>query len=258
MTFILKKIYNYYNYPKDRGLNILTFFMNGIIRKIFGKSLVAKFLSRYLLGRRDFYDLLLEGKGKVLHIGACRAEEASLYQSAGLGAIFIEANPSLEHELKSNIAGKLNMEYIIALAMDTTGEIIQFNISNYIECSSALKFSKLASGEDSLWPDLDLKMVSTISLETITIAQLIEDGKLKADGIDHIVVDTQGTELKVLQGMPAKLLEQASHITLEASTVEVYEGQDLLEDIEKFLAKYRYKPMWQPTSPHADLSFKRF
>jgi hypothetical protein len=57
--------------------------------------------------------------------------------------------------------------------------------------------------------------------------------------------------------MPAALLEQASYITLEASTVEIYEGQDLLEDIKKFLAKYGYRPLWQPTSPHADLSFKR-
>lgn len=258
MALNIKKISNYYKYPKDHGLNIFAFFMNGIIRKIFGQSVAAKFFARYLLGRRDFYDLLLESKGKVLHIGACRAEEAGIYQSAGLGAIFIEANPALEDELKSNIAGKANMEYIIALAMDTAGQIIQFNISNNIESSSALKFSKLASGEDSLWPDLDLKMVSTISLESITIAQLIESGKLRAEGIDHIVVDTQGTELKVLQGMPAALLEQASYITLEASTVEIYEGQDLLEDIKKFLAKYGYRPMWQPTSPHADLSFKRY
>lgn len=258
MAINIKKISHYYKYPRDHGLNIFAFFMNGIIRKIFGQSVAAKFFARYLLGRRDFYDLLLESKGKVLHIGACRAEEAGIYQSAGLGAIFIEANPALEDELKSNIAGKANMEYIIALAMDTAGQIIQFNISNNIESSSALKFSKLASGEDSLWPDLDLKMVSTISLESITIAKLIESGKLRAEGIDHIVVDTQGTELKVLQGMPAALLEQASYITLEASTVEIYEGQDLLEDIKKFLAKYGYRPMWQPASPHADLSFKRY
>lgn len=258
MALNIKKISNYHKYPRDHGLNIFTFFMNGIIRKIFGQSAAAKFLRRYLLGRRDFYDLLLESNGKVLHIGACRAEEAAVYQSAGLGAIFIEANPALEEELKSNIAGKANMEYIIALAMNTAGQIIQFNISNNIESSSALKFSKLASGEDSLWPNLDLKMVSTIPLESTTISQLIEDGKLKPEGIDHIVVDTQGTELKVLQGMPAALLEKASYITLEASTVEIYEGQDLLEDIKKFLAKYGYKPMWQPTSPHADLSFKRY
>jgi FkbM family methyltransferase len=258
MALNIKKISNYYKYPKDRGLNVFAFFMNGIIGKIFGQNVAAKFLRRYILGYRDFYDLLLESNGKILHIGACKAEEAAIYQSAGLGAIFIEANPALEEELKSNIAGKTNMEYIIALAMESVGQIIQFNISNNIESSSALKFSKLASGKDSLWPDLDLKMVSTISLESTTIAQLIESGKLIREGIDHIVVDTQGTELKVLQGMPASLLKQASFITLEASTVEIYEGQDLLEDIKKFLAKYGYRPMWQPTSPHADLSFKRY
>ena len=257
MTLNIKKISNYYKYPRDHGLNVFAFFMNGIISKIFGQSVAAKFFRRYLLGRRDFYDLLLESNGKILHIGACRAEEAGIYQSAGLGAIFIEANPALEEELKSNIAGKANMEYIIALAMDTAGQIIQFNISNNIESSSALKFSKLASGEDSLWPNLDLKMVSTITLESTTIGQLIEGGKLSPEGIDHIVVDTQGTELKVLQGMPAALLEQASFITLEASTIEIYQGQDLLDDIKKFLAKYGYRPIWQPTSPHADLSFRR-
>jgi len=258
MIHKINKLLNYYKYPRNNGLNIFVFVLNGIIRKIFGQSASAKFLSRYILGRRDFYDLLLESKGKVLHIGACKAEEAGIYQSAGLGAIFIEANPALEDELKSNIAGKRNMEYIIALALDTVGKTIEFNISSRIESSSALKFSKLASGEDSLWPDLDLKMVSTVSLESVTITHLIESGKLRTDGIDHIVVDTQGTELKVLKGMPAALFENASYITLEASTVEIYEGQDLLEDIKKFLAQYGYRPMWQPTSPHADLSFKRY
>jgi FkbM family methyltransferase len=194
----------------------------------------------------------------VLHIGACRAEEAGLYQSAGLGAIFIEANPMLEDELQKNLAGKAKMEYIIALLMDTVGRKIEFNISNNIESSSALKFSKLTTGEGTLWPGLDLKMVSTITLESTTIEHLIVSGQLRTEGIDHIVVDTQGTELQVLKGMPRKLLEQASFITLEASTIEIYEGQDLFYNIKSFLADFGYRPMWQPVSPHADLSFKRY
>jgi len=78
-------------------------------------------------------------------------------------------------------------------------------------------------------------MVSAISLDTRTIAQLIEGGKLRPDDIDHIVVDTQGTELKVLQGIPAALLEQTSYMALEKSKIEIYEHQDLLEGINFFL-----------------------
>lgn len=258
MYGVVKRVLRVYSYPKRFNLSIHTFITYVIIRKLFGSGFVCKYLNRVFLGRIEFVEVLKNTKGRVLHVGACRAEEATLYQEANLGAIFIEANPSLEQTLKRNLVDKSDMQYIIALVMDVPGKEIEFNISNNIESSSALKFSKLANGADSLWPDLDLKMTSTVTLQSTTINCLIESGKLKIDGLDHIVIDIQGTELKCLRGMPRKLLEQASYITLEASTVVVYEGQDLFDSIQIFLADFGYKPMWRPVVPHGDVTFKRF
>lgn len=255
MLNLYKKFKNAYQEAEKYKLDASAFIFHRIISKSFGNNQVGRWLQKIVLGQIGFDDVLRQVKGKVLHIGACRAEEADLYKRHGLDAIFIEANPALENELKNNLSGKQGMEYIIALVLDCEGHKTKFNISSSIESSSTLDFSKLAT--DHLWPDLDLEMVSTIILESTTIAALVESSKLRIDGIDHIVIDTQGTELKVLQGMPKKLLEQASFVTIEASTIAIYEGQDLFPDIKQFLAGFSYRPLWHPVSPHADLTFKR-
>jgi len=252
-----KKLTDLYRYPKEYDLRVGSYICHRVLLKTFGQSKVNKFLTKNILGFQNFTNILANTKGKVLHIGACRAEESEIYQNAGLGVIFIEANPALEEDLKTQLAGKTDMDYIIALVMNTQGQKVRFNIGENIESSSVLDFSKNTVALNKLWPDLDLKMINSIELESTTVMDLIKDKRLNIKSIDHIVIDTQGTELEVLKGMPRIFLEQVSYITLEASTIEIYEGQSLYSSIKRFLAGYGFKPMWEPVAPHADLSFKR-
>jgi hypothetical protein len=136
MYGVVKRVLRVYQYPTEFNLSVHTFIAHVIFRKLFGSGFVCKYLNRVFLGKIEFVELLKNSKGRVLHIGACRAEEATLHQEANLGAVFIEANPSLEQILKKNLVDKLDMKYIIALVMDVPGKEVEFNISNNIESSS--------------------------------------------------------------------------------------------------------------------------
>jgi FkbM family methyltransferase len=252
-----KKLIDLYRYPKEYNLPVSIYICHRVLLKMFGQGKVNQYLTKKILGFQNFTNLLNYTNGKVLHVGACRAEESEIYQNAGLGAIFIEANPELEKDLKTQLADKNNMNYIIALVMNTKGQKVRFNIGENVEYSSSLDFSKNTVTWKKLWPDVDLKMINFIELESTTVMDLIKDKKLDIESVDHIVIDTQGTELEVLQGMPRVLLEQVSYITLEVSTIEIYNGQKLYPSVKQFLAGYGLKPMWEPVAPHADLSFKR-
>jgi hypothetical protein len=87
-----------------------------------------------------------------------------------------------------------NMSYTSLLDWGSIFNLKDIDFINlqYGDCESELKEAEEKFNIQILrWPDLDLKMVSTISLESTTIGQLIENGKLRLEGIDHIVVDTQ-------------------------------------------------------------------
>jgi FkbM family methyltransferase len=72
----------------------------------------------------------------------------------------------------------------------------------------------------------------SIIVETITLDKFCKENKI--DKIDLIHMDVQGAELMVLKGA-ADSLNFIKAIWMEVSTVPLYKGQPLAENIEKFM-----------------------
>ena len=172
---------------------------------------------------------LSELKG-VIHIGANEGGEREKYARRGLAVVWVEANPSVHRLLQENIEGQPNQIALNYLLTDRDGEPTTFHVaSNQGASSSIFEFA----GHKALWPKID--MVERIELTSATFATMAEREGLDLDRYDGLVIDTQGAELLVLQGM-GDHLRRFRLVIAEASDFEVYAGAATHEQLCAFMA----------------------
>jgi FkbM family methyltransferase len=203
-----------------------------------------------------FRSLVLQSTG-IVHAGAHKGQERRLYTGAGKPVLWIEAYPPTCEVLRATIAEHDDQRAVCALLHDGTRKTARFHISNNEDglSSSLYPFGPYSSGERSLWPDRDLKMVDKVELPCRRLDDVLqEDGE--ATGYDLLVLDVQGAELDVLRGAGAAL-DRFRFISTEVSTVEVYEGGARWSELETFLRTRGFTPMWQPRREHGDVAFVR-
>lgn len=88
-----------------------------------------------------------------------------------------------------------------------------------------------------------LKFENTINIPTDTIFNFCRKNNL--DRIDFIHMDVQGAELMVLKGAE-DLLSRIGMIWLEVEAIELYDGQPLKSEVEKFMQKNGFSK-WEDT-----------
>ena len=192
----------------------------------------------------------------IIHIGAHTGEEAGYYrQYVGEAVAWIEAHPEYAAKLRDNPArgGQLWHQ---ACVSDRTGETVDFYVTADEWASSMLK------------PEIHQDMhpwalvTDKIQVETITYADLLAslspEERQVHDSANVLVLDTQGAELMVMNGMGERLFEFEA-IATEYSTVEFYEGVPRLEDLDAKLAGTfrRVYPNEEQTQIHADALYLR-
>jgi len=75
-------------------------------------------------------------------------------------------------------------------------------------------------------------------VENITIQCDTLDEALREEGltdIDFIKLDTQGSELQILQGASSVLTDSVFGLEIEVAFTELYKGQPLFADVDLFL-----------------------
>ena len=167
---------------------------------------------------------LKEVKGLV-HIGANTGQEVIFYDWLGLIVLWIEPIPEAFAELTRNISCFPKQSAVEALITDKVGQSYQFNVSGGTgQASSIFDFA----GHKEIWPDVEVQRV--IDVQSTTLDTVLR-GRRTFDGL---VMDTQGSELLVLQGAEASL-SQFRYIKTEAADFERYRGQVLEPDLTKFI-----------------------
>jgi FkbM family methyltransferase len=165
----------------------------------------------------------------VLHVGACRMEELEDYKSQGISTvIWVEGNPNLvkENEDKAKQEGHVLVQGLI---YDEDDLLVDFNLTNNIQSSSILKFGKHSSYHPSV------VVTESIKLKTLTLKTLFDLHSLDPSSVDFINLDIQGVELKALKSF-GEYLDNIKYIYTEINSGNVYEGNDLVDDIDKFLS----------------------
>jgi FkbM family methyltransferase len=161
----------------------------------------------------------------VLHIGAHKCEELTVYNSIGIKSEqvdWIEANPELV---------KYNKErgiHVHQAAVSDKEEDVSFHITNNGESSSLLEFGTHATSYD--W----CKVIKTINVRTQTLASVIEKDNIPIKQRNFWNLDIQGVELNALRSAGA-YIDCADAIYSEVNTEEVYKGCGLLSEMNAFL-----------------------
>ncbi len=171
----------------------------------------------------------------VLHVGANAGQERELYAHFRLPVVWIEAMPSTFEELKANISPYDNQTAIQALVTDHDGGSVTFHVANNGGQSSsilALKHHK------AIWPDV--QFVEQIELRTSTLPSALAANGIDILRYDVLVMDTQGSELLVLQGM-GDHLKRLKFIQSEAADFESYENCATVASLTSFLEERGFR-----------------
>jgi FkbM family methyltransferase len=181
-----------------------------------------------LLLRRD-PDWFLKKVRGVIHVGANHGQERETYAEVGVDVIWIEPIPEVFGSLVRNIEGFPQQRAIQALVTDRDGAEYTFNISNNWGASSSILGLDL---HRDIWPDVTFER--TVQLTGATLPSIVEREHIDINAYNGLVMDTQGSELLVLQGAEP-LLPRFDYIKTEVPDFSAYTGCVLLPEMDDFM-----------------------
>lgn len=150
-----------------------------------------------------------------------------------------EPTPKMYNEIESKIIGIDNYFLIKKAVSNYNGSAI-FNIAGNADwgCSSLLEFSEKSQTE---WPGrTEFYITEKIEVDVIRLDSFIEENKIEK--IDYIHVDTQGSDLKVLEGLGI-YINIVQEGVIEAATKKdiLYYNQCTKEECIDFLENNGFK-----------------
>jgi len=168
----------------------------------------------------------------IIHIGAHRAEERSLYLSVGIRQIiWIEADPRLAAWLEKHCDEPV---FCTAIYNENHGQR-DFHLANNDGMSSSLLWPK-----EHIWKHPGVGFGESIQVSTITLDTLIKEQGIDIGDYNTIVMDIQGAELLALHGM-TRTLPHMDVVYTEVNFISMYEGCGLVDEVDEFLSDYGFR-----------------
>lgn len=166
----------------------------------------------------------------MIHAGANSGQERDIYASFGVRVVWIEPLPEIFEELETNISPYSDQLAIRALLGARDNEPQTFRVSNNEGLSSSildLKYHK------DIWPHVDF--AGEIELRSVTLPSALASHNIDVFRYDALVIDTQGSELLILEGA-GDLLKHITFIKTEAADFESYADCATVESLTRFAA----------------------
>ena len=170
----------------------------------------------------------------LVHVGANLGQERHLYADHDLEVLWVEPIPEIFARLCQNLAGFPKQAAIQALVTDRDGRLHDLNIANNDGGSSSILEFKL---HRDIWPEVEY--TGKIELRSITLPTLFRENRLDPGRYQALVMDTQGSELMVLEGA-VPLLDGLRFIATEAADFEAYAGCCQVADIDRFMTGHGF------------------
>lgn len=213
--------------------------------KFLNPAFLFRLCREHVLRKSDRWLYHVDG---VIHIGANSGQERNRYRKRGLEVLWVEAIPDVFAQLQTNIRGLSRQRGIQALLSDSDGETVDFHISNNEANSSSMLELNL---HKQIWPEVHYS--KTIQLKTSTFTSLVNQYSIDLSRYSGMVLDTQGSELRILQGA-GPLLSHFDYIKTEAADFEAYKGCARLEEIQAYLAGHGFVEFSREIHNHPKLS----
>ena len=190
-------------------------------------------LRKGLIGQKDIDGFLRDVSG-VIHVGANTGQERKLYAQYRLRVAWIEPLEEFFATLQANLAAFPDQRALQSLITDQDDREYPFHVASNAGGSSSILDLYL---HKDVWPEVTY--TKTIMIRSKTLVTLLKDEHIDPSAYDALVMDTQGSELLVLQGA-IPLLGNFKYIKIEVADFEAYKGCCQLADIEAFLKPYGY------------------
>jgi FkbM family methyltransferase len=180
-------------------------------------------------------DSFLKEVSGVIHVGANTGQERHRYAALGLNVLWVEPNPVVFEELRSNIADLPNQSACRYLVAEEQGKEYTFHISNGgAQASSILDMAKV----QDIWPDVEF--THEIQITATTLGRVIDTEHVDLQKYGALVLDTQGSELLVLKGA-IPVLSQFRFVKSEVANFESYAGCCRLDDLTDFMRQQGFE-----------------
>jgi FkbM family methyltransferase len=124
--------------------------------------------------------------------------------------------------------GGMHSHRVLPYYVGRENGMVDFHL--YKNAGESSRFKPNVRFQKCFHPDLVIK--NTVRLTSATLDRIIADEDL--DQPDFIKLDTQGTELEILQAAPAAVAG-ALLIEAEVEFTEIYDGQPLFHDVARFM-----------------------
>lgn len=217
-------------------------FLKGVEKA--AKNLVPQSWRKYF--RASKYEVLMQRLAPielVVHVGAHWGEDAAFYEACGAQTVlWIEADPVTYAELSKVLArraGPVRHLAENALVSAAAGEELSFyrfkgdgSSSSVHNATETLKQRFPQAGESGEVLDL-----TTRTLDEILARHGVD---VRAANRSMLVVDVQGHELSVLQGL-GNGLEAFSLCKCEVSRVAMYAGGAMFDDIDAHMKAHGFR-----------------
>jgi FkbM family methyltransferase len=193
-------------------------------------------------GLRDAATILGRPLQRVIDVGAHVGQTAVRIADANpLAVIYcFEPDPRSYAELARTARGSDRVHPINAAVGDHDGEATLF-VNRFSQTNSLLK---AAEGAERFLVDPGQMMLEGHTrVPLLTLDRFCAERAI--DGIDLLKIDTQGYELRVLDGARELMARrQVPLLYLEVSFVPYYEGQPLFPEVYTYLYERGYRLVW--------------
>lgn len=194
----------------------------------------------------------------IILVGAWEAAEIKCFLDAGaLRAYLFEAEPRAIDMLKQSYGTDLRVKIFEGAVSSQSGLTVKFNVLNH--SSSSLYMPNMEELKKIL---PDFRVEKEIYVNTITLDSALDPYFKSWNGSklgNLMILDIQGGELEALKGAP-ELLKEIGWIHSEVSTVELYQGQNSLKQLDYFLKQngfLRVSKRLYPKLNHGDALYFR-
>jgi FkbM family methyltransferase len=172
------------------------------------------------------YNMSISG---IIHIGAHQGQEIREYVNNGVSDIMmfepLTMNFNILVENVKNINANISA-YQVALGNEEKNVMMYLSDNNLLS-SSVLK------------PKIHLELHPSVGFPTTEEVEMkrLDSFVEKTKNFNFINMDVQGYELEVLKG-GMETLKHIDYVYCEINRDELYEGNVLVEDLDKFLSNY--------------------
>jgi FkbM family methyltransferase len=180
---------------------------------------------------RSKYQADLKG---IVHLGAHLGEEAKDYKEIGCDrVIWVEGNPALIDELKSNLAVYPGNRVFNILVSEKDNAKVIFNITEFSQSSSILELGVTKEIHNT-------KVIERKELTTRRIDNFFRENGVDMAGYNFLNIDLQGYELMALKSM-GDLLENIDWVYTEVNSRHLYKKCTLMDELDRFLLKKGFR-----------------